>query len=67
MAQTEWTRGNSVKLGPTGRKMTVVGFDGVGSAICEWSDDGGQKRRGYVTPSLLTGWIVEPPDNDGAR
>jgi uncharacterized protein YodC (DUF2158 family) len=55
MAQTAWTSGNCVKFGPTGRKMTVVGFDDVGSAICEWSDDGGQKRCGYVTPSLLNG------------
>jgi uncharacterized protein YodC (DUF2158 family) len=66
MAQTAWTSGNSVRLGANGRKMTVVGFDSVGSAICEWSDDGGQKRCAYVTPSLLTGWIDERPNNDGA-
>jgi uncharacterized protein YodC (DUF2158 family) len=51
---------------PDGRKMTVVGFDDVGSAICEWSDEGGQKRCGHVTPSLMTEWIDEPPDFGGA-
>jgi uncharacterized protein YodC (DUF2158 family) len=37
--------------------MTVVGFDSVGSVICEWSEEGGAKRCGYITPSVLTDWI----------
>jgi uncharacterized protein YodC (DUF2158 family) len=59
MAQVSWKSGSPVKLGPDGRKMTVVGLDSVGSVICEWSEDGGAKRSGYVTPSLLTNWIDE--------
>jgi uncharacterized protein YodC (DUF2158 family) len=57
MALVSWKSGCLVKLGANGRKMTVVGFDSVGSVICEWSEEGGAKRCGYITPSVLTDWI----------
>lgn len=56
-AQVSWKSGCLVKLGAEGRKMTVVGFDSVGSVICEWAGDSGPKRCAYVTPSLLTAWV----------
>ena len=55
MVTANLSSGSSVKLGTDGREMTVVGFDSVGSVICEWGDgEGRPTRRGYFTPSLLT-------------
>ena len=55
MVTANLSSGSSVKLGTDGREMTVVGFDSVGSLICEWGDgEGRSTRRGYFTPSLLT-------------
>jgi uncharacterized protein YodC (DUF2158 family) len=66
MAQVSWKSGCLVKLGANGRKMTVVGFDNVGSVLCEWSDDDGPGRHGYFTASLLSNWIDERR-HDGGR
>jgi uncharacterized protein YodC (DUF2158 family) len=52
MTSAQWNSGTRVKLTPGGLEMTVVGYDSVGSAICEWSR-GDHLLRGYFTPTTL--------------
>jgi uncharacterized protein YodC (DUF2158 family) len=41
-----------VKLTSSDFEMTVVGYDSVGSAICEWNR-GERLVRGYFAPTIL--------------
>ncbi len=52
MANSQWKSGTLVKLNSTELVMTVIGYDSVGSVICEWHRDG-QPARGYVTAAVL--------------
>jgi uncharacterized protein YodC (DUF2158 family) len=46
--------GSVVQLISGGRLMRVVGYDSVGSVICEWPDGRGGISKGYIPRSLLT-------------
>ncbi len=52
MTNAHWISGTRVKINSTGLSMTVVGYDSVGSVICEWNR-GGHAVRGYVNPMIL--------------
>ena len=52
MADVQWKSGTLVKINSIDLVMTVVGYDSVGSVICEWNREG-QPVRGYVTAAVL--------------
>lgn len=52
MTNAQWSYGTRVKFPSSDLEMTVVGYDSVGSAICEWNR-GEQLVRGYFTPTTL--------------
>jgi uncharacterized protein YodC (DUF2158 family) len=52
MANAQWKTGTRVKVAPVGWEMTVVGYDSVGSVICEWIREE-HPARGYFTPTTL--------------
>jgi uncharacterized protein YodC (DUF2158 family) len=52
MTNARWNSGTRVKLTSSDFEMTVVGYDSVGSAICEWIR-GEHLVRGYIVPTIL--------------
>ena len=52
MINAQWNSGTRVKLIPSDMEITVVGYDSVGSVICEWTF-GEHLVRGYFTPTIL--------------
>jgi uncharacterized protein YodC (DUF2158 family) len=60
MTTDRWSSGLLVKLRSSGRQMTVVGVDRVGSVICEWPA-GDHHLRGYFNPMTLI--IAENTEN----
>jgi len=52
--QTTWKSGSLVILGMDGPSLRVVGYDSVGSVICEFPDADEPRSRIYVAPALLS-------------
>ena len=48
-----WKSGGLVRIGSEGVRLSVVGYDSVGSVICELADREVPRERLYVTPALL--------------
>jgi hypothetical protein len=61
--RASWKSGNVVRLLSGGEAMKVVGYDSVGSVICEPLND--ERHLGiYVPPSSLV--AADPGPDDGA-
>jgi hypothetical protein len=54
MADGKWKSGTLVKVRSNERPLRVVGYDSVGSIICELLEDEVRPLRLYTSPSLLT-------------
>ena len=54
MPKSEWKSGTLVKIKSCELGLRVVGYDSVGSVICEYIDDDTKKSRLYVAPTMLT-------------
>jgi hypothetical protein len=52
MDDVRWESGIIVQMTSGGEALTVVGYDSVGSVICQGLEP--QRERLYVSPSLLT-------------
>ena len=52
MTNAQWNSGTRVKFPSSDLEMIVVGYDSIGSAICEWNR-GEQLVRCYFTPTTL--------------
>jgi uncharacterized protein YodC (DUF2158 family) len=63
MTSDEWKSGTRVTFIPTGLEMAVVGYDSVGSIICDWTR-GEHRVRSYFTPTALT--LMEGAKTKGA-
>ena len=53
MAHPQFKSGTRVKVSAMNLVMTVVGYDSVGSVICEWNNCEEQPVRAYVTSAVL--------------
>ena len=52
MTHLQFKSGTRVKISAMNLVMTVVGYDSVGSVICEWNCEG-KPVRAYVTSAVL--------------
>lgn len=52
MAKAHWKSGTRVRVKSVDWAMTIVGYDSVGSVICEWKR-GEHLARGYFNPKIL--------------
>jgi hypothetical protein len=53
VSDRKWKSGALVTIASGGRTLRVVGYDSVGSVICEFIDDAEKLLRLYASPSLL--------------
>ncbi|KJC53908.1 hypothetical protein UP10_41660 [Bradyrhizobium sp. LTSPM299] len=59
MADIKWKSGTLVKVLSSKQVLRVVGYDSVGSVICELIENQDRPLRLYASPSLLTKRGVE--------
>ena len=59
MADAKWKSGTLVKVLSGEQAMRVVGYDSVGSVICELIESQDRPLRIFTSPSLLTVLGVE--------